>query len=90
VLEHQHAITDSEAPAHGNRLITIRSFFLERAIVSPYNMNYHAEHHLLPSVPAPQLPELQKRLSRRDDTPPVLVRSSYAGALKRYAGELPD
>jgi fatty acid desaturase len=86
----EHAITDSEEPAHGNRLITIRSFFLERAIVSPYNMNYHAEHHLLPSVPAPRLPELQERLAQRGDTPPVLVRSSYAGALKRYAGELPD
>ena len=86
----EHAITESEEPAHGNRLITIRSFFLERAMVSPYNMNFHAEHHLLPSVPAPRLPELQQRLARRDDSPTVLVRSSYAGALRRYAGELPD
>ena len=86
----EHAITDSEEPEHGNRLITIKSFFLERAILSPYNMNYHAEHHLLPSVPAPRLKELQERLARREDTPPVLVRSSYAGALKRYAGELSD
>ncbi|MEA2142313.1 MAG: hypothetical protein QOI64_743 [Solirubrobacteraceae bacterium] len=86
----EHAITDSEVPAHGNRLITIRSFFLERALVSPYNMNYHAEHHLLPSVPAPRLKELRERLASRDDAPPVLVRDSYAGALRRYARELPD
>jgi fatty acid desaturase len=86
----EHAITDSEVPAHGNRLITIRSFFLERALVSPYNMNYHAEHHLLPSVPAPRLRELQDRLAERDDAPPILVRRSYAAALRRYARELPD
>ena len=86
----EHAITDSEEPAHANRLITIKSTFVERAIVSPYNMNYHAEHHLLPSVPAPRLKELQERLADRDDAPPVLVRDSYAGALKRYARELPD
>ena len=86
----EHAITDSEVPAHGNRLITIRSFFLERALVSPYNMNYHAEHHLLPSVPAPRLRELQERLAQRDDAPPILVRRSYAAALRRYARELPD
>jgi fatty acid desaturase len=53
-------------------------------------MNYHAEHHLLPSVPAPRLKELQDRLGQREDTPPLLVRSSYAGALKRYTRELPE
>jgi fatty acid desaturase len=86
----EHAITDSEVPAHGNRLITIRSSLVERAILSPYFMNYHAEHHLLPSVPAPRLKQLQTRLAQREDAPPVLVRPSYAGALKRYARELPD
>jgi fatty acid desaturase len=85
----EHAITDSEAPAHGNRLITIKSFFLERAIVSPYNMNYHAEHHLLPSVPAPRLRELQRRLAGNPEIPPVLTRSSYTGALRNVADELP-
>jgi fatty acid desaturase len=53
-------------------------------------MNYHAEHHLLPSVPAPRLRELQKRLSGHGEVPPVLVRSSYGGAIRHVAGELPD
>ena len=63
---------------------------MERFVVAPYFMNYHAEHHLLPSVPAPRLKELQDRLAGHADTPPVLVRHSYAGALRRYARELPD
>ncbi len=84
----EHAISSAEESGHRNRLITIRSNLLERAWLSPYFMNYHAEHHLLPSVPAPRLPRLQRRLQDRDDLPPVLVRSSYSGALRRYVQAL--
>jgi fatty acid desaturase len=86
----EHAITDAETETHANRLITIRSNWLERGLVSPYYMNYHAEHHLLPSVPAPRLRTLQARLRARDEATPVLERSSYGGAIRRYARELPD
>jgi fatty acid desaturase len=85
----EHAITNSEAQRHGNRLITVRSNFLERGLVAPYFMNYHAEHHLVPSVPAPRLKELQRRLAGRERAP-VLRRPSYSGAVRRYMGELPD
>jgi fatty acid desaturase len=86
----EHAITDSETEAHRNRLITIRSNLIERGLLSPYFMNYHAEHHLVPSVPAPRLRQLQKRLAHRSDLPPVLVRRSYGGAIRRYVRELPN
>lgn len=86
----EHAISRAETVEHANRLITIRSNAIERSLVAPYFMNYHAEHHLLPSVPAPRLRRLQRRLAGREDLPPVLVRSSYGGAIRRYARELPD
>jgi fatty acid desaturase len=86
----EHAITDDEAPEHSNRLITIHSNWLERFLVAPYSMNYHAEHHLLPSVPAPRLKRLHQRLGGRADLPPVLIRSSYGQALRRYVRALPD
>lgn len=86
----EHAISDDEVPEHGNRLVTIPAPFVERFMVAPYWMNYHAEHHLLPSVPAPRLKELHKRLEQRDDIPPVLVRPSYSHALRRYVRALPD
>ena len=85
----EHAITGGEAPAHGNRLITIRSNLVERGLVSPYFMNYHAEHHLNPAVPAPRLRQMRKRLAHRPDVPPVLVRSSYGAAIRRYVSALP-
>ena len=87
----EHAITDSEETGpHANRLITIRSNLVERGLLSPYFMNYHAEHHLIPSVPAPRLKSLQQSLAARPETPTVLVRRSYAGAVRHYVRELPD
>lgn len=80
----EHALTASEEPAHANRLITIDSNPLERGLVAPYFMNLHAEHHLVPSVPAPRLKELRRRLGERPDRPPLLVRSSYGGAVRRH------
>lgn len=86
----EHAITRDEEEQHDNRLITIRSNRLERFVMSPYFMNYHAEHHLVPSVPAPRLKQLQKRLAEREDLPPVLEQQSYGAALRRYVRSLSD
>jgi fatty acid desaturase len=60
----------------------------ERAFVSPYFMNYHAEHHLVPSVPAPRLRELRERIGRHEERPPVIERRSYLGALRHYVRSL--
>lgn len=84
----EHAITGEESGAHANRLITIKSNVLERALLSPYSMNLHAEHHIVPSVPAPRLKTVHERLANRDDLPPLLVRSSYASAVMRYVQAL--
>jgi fatty acid desaturase len=84
----EHAISDLEQAAHSNRLITIKSNWIERFFVAPYSMNYHAEHHLLPSVPAPRLRQLHHELANGDDLPPVLVRPSYGRALRAYVRAL--
>ena len=84
----EHAITEGEQPAHANRLITVESNPVERFFVAPYSMNYHAEHHLVPSVPALRLRRLHKELATRNDLPPVLVRSSYGRALRTYVRAL--
>jgi fatty acid desaturase len=84
----EHAITEDEGETHANRLITISSNWLERAFVSPYFMNYHAEHHLVPSVPAPRLRELRERIGRHEERPPVIERRSYLGALRHYVRSL--
>jgi fatty acid desaturase len=84
----EHAITDDEAVAHSNRLISIHSNPVERALVAPFYMNYHAEHHLFPGVPARRLPAVQRRLTARSEGSPHLMRSTYASALARYVHSL--
>ncbi|HVK19327.1 MAG TPA: fatty acid desaturase [Fimbriiglobus sp.] len=52
--EHSQPEPDDLADRH--RLITFDSHPLERLFVAPMNMNYHAVHHLWPSVPYYNLP----------------------------------
>jgi fatty acid desaturase len=44
---------------------TVLPFYWERALFAPHNVNYHLEHHLYPSVPYYNLPELHGVLMRQ-------------------------
>jgi fatty acid desaturase len=83
----EHGVLTEERPEHDNLLISIQSNPFERAIVAPFNMNFHAEHHLYPAVPARRLPELRRALETTPE-PPRLVRTAYVTALLRYARSL--
>ena len=85
----EHAITPDEKVANGNRLISTLASPVELYFLAPYNMNYHAEHHLHPFVPAPRLPELRKRMAVDPSMPPRLTRRSYLGALAHNYRALP-
>jgi fatty acid desaturase len=85
----EHAVVEGEEAEHADRLISIRSNPVERFVVAPFFMNYHAEHHLFPWVPARRLPDVQRRLAARPDAPARLMRGSYLGALVRHVRALP-
>jgi len=80
-------VLTEERPDHDNLLISITSNPFERAFVAPFNMNYHAEHHLYPAVPARRLPEVRHALEATPE-PPRLIRTAYLTALVRYARSL--
>jgi fatty acid desaturase len=84
----EHAVLTEERPQHDNLLISITSNPFERAMVAPFNMNFHAEHHLYPAVPARRLPELRRALAATPE-PPRLLRTAYVTVLVRYARSLP-
>jgi fatty acid desaturase len=84
----EHAVLTEERPEHDNLLISITSNPVERAFLAPFNMNYHAEHHLYPAVPARRLPEVREALDTTAQ-PPRLLRTAYLSALVRYARSLP-
>lgn len=66
---------------------TTRAGVLARATVAPLHVNYHLEHHLLPTVPWYRLPALGRMLAARDAIPPTSRESSYLGVLHTVTGD---
>ncbi len=61
--EHSHPEPDDLADTH--RLITFDSNPIERVFLAPLNMNYHAVHHLWPSIPYYNLPAADRLIRSR-------------------------
>lgn len=83
--EHAQPVTP-DALADPRRLVTFVPGRIERALLSPFNLNLHAEHHLWPYVPYYNLGRLHAAVAGR---PEVEVRSSYLGFLLKYFLRLP-
>jgi fatty acid desaturase len=61
---------------------TTRAGILARVTVAPLHVNYHLEHHLLPTVPWYRLPALGRMLAARDAIPATSRESSYFGVMR--------
>lgn len=86
-LEHSHPEADERADRH--RLVTYLASPVERCFLAPMNMNYHAAHHLWPSIPYYNLPIADRELRAQPGTPGLEWRRSYLGYLWRYWRALP-
>jgi fatty acid desaturase len=77
----EHAVVpDSDDPLRNTR--TTRANLIERALVAPYFVNYHLEHHLLYYVPCYNLPKLHAIMMRGSRAPRMEVRPSYLSVLR--------
>jgi fatty acid desaturase len=85
--EHSHPEPDREADAH--RLISFCSNPIERLFLAPMNMNYHAVHHLWPSIPYYHLPLADAAIRADAAARGLEWRRSYLGYLWRYCAALP-
>ncbi len=64
---------------------TTRAGLLARATVAPLHVNYHLEHHLLPTAPWFRLPALHRLLVARDALPAPSTAPSYRAVLATVA-----
>ncbi len=70
------------------RLYTTKSNPIERFIIAPFNMNYHAEHHLAVGVPFYKLPSFRAWLEENNMND-FGYRESYINTALRYIKSLP-
>ena len=84
----EHAVVpDSDDPLRNTR--TTKANLIERALVAPYFVNYHLEHHLLYYVPCYNLPKLHGILMRGPHAARMEMQPSYLSVL-RLATAKPD
>ena len=78
----EHACTStSDNPFLNTR--TTRANLLARMTVAPHGVNYHLEHHLLPTVPHHQLPALHRLLHARGGGRIQAPAAHYREVLRR-------
>jgi fatty acid desaturase len=84
----EHAVVpDSDDPLRNTR--TTEANLIERALIAPYYVNYHLEHHLMYYVPCYNLPRLHRILMLGPLAGRMEVRRGYLDVL-RLATAKPD
>ena len=77
----EHAVVpDSDDPLRNTR--TTKANLIERALVAPYFVNYHLEHHLLYYVPCYNLTKLHAILMRGPHAVRMEVQPNYLSVLR--------
>ncbi len=85
----EHSQPRPDEDADRDRLITFVSNPLERLLLAPMNMNFHAAHHLWPSIPYYNLPQADREMRASPYAGTLEWRGSYVGYLWRYYRALP-
>lgn len=85
----EHSQMEPDVLADRHRLITFVSNPVERFFVAPLGMNFHAAHHLWPSVPYYHLAAADAEMRQHAQAADLEWRGSYFGYLWRYYRALP-
>jgi fatty acid desaturase len=64
---------------------TTRASWLERLLVAPYHVHYHAEHHLFIAVPCYNLPQLHAALAEQGLAVRMNIAAGYLAVLSEVA-----
>jgi fatty acid desaturase len=78
----EHALIDKDEPDPLRHARTTQANWLERALIAPYYVNYHCEHHMFMHVPCFNLPRVRRRLARDGVTGRMLGTPGYASVLR--------
>ena len=84
IAEHALVAVNNADPLRHAR--TTHANFIERALVAPYWVNYHGEHHMFTQIPCWNLPKAHRILASKGVTARMEVQRSYPAVLRLAAG----
>ena len=82
----EHALIAKDQPDPLRQARTTHAGWVERALLAPYWVNYHAEHHLFTQLPCWQLPRAHALLRQRGVTARMEVQPGYRRMLSLASG----
>ena len=80
LAEHALIVQNGTNPLRHAR--TTHANFVERALIAPYWVNYHCEHHMFTQLPCWQLPAAHRLLAAKGITQQMEVQPGYATVLR--------
>ena len=80
IAEHALVAQNGDDPLKQAR--TTQAGWLERALIAPYWVNFHSEHHLFTQLPCWQLPRAHALLRERRTTERMEIQPGYAEVLR--------
>jgi fatty acid desaturase len=83
----EHALVAKDEPDPLRHARTTHANWLERALLAPYWVNYHCEHHMFMHVPCYNLPAVRRHLERKGVTETMLSAPGYIDVLKLASGK---
>ena len=78
----EHALVAKNEPDPLRHARTTRANLIERALIAPYFVNYHCEHHMFMHVPCWSLPGVRRLLDRQGVTARMESASGYISLLR--------
>ena len=78
----EHALVGVNQPDPLRQARTTRAGWIERALLAPYWVNFHSEHHLFTQLPCWQLPKAHALLQQAGTTARMEVQPGYLRVLR--------
>jgi fatty acid desaturase len=78
----EHACVAKDEPDPLRHARTTRANWLERAVIAPYYVNYHCEHHMFMHVPCYNLPRAHRLLKAKGVMDGMLTAPGYLSVLR--------
>lgn len=78
----EHALVAKDEPDPMRHARTTNANWIERALIAPYHVNFHAEHHMFMHTPCWNLPMAHRLLEKKGLTSGMLTAPGYLTVLK--------